>query len=305
MRRLPPVEATRLDGRPGRLGWVDRRIRSEVRAATGCSPVSTCRHRPSRVPFLICPPLHAEFTRNYRREVLLLAGSSWPRASRSSGSTTGVPETAIVRSDVTFDTMRDDAQESLEHLASACGMEVGSIVGARWGALVAAATASRLPGVGVVLWDPLVEASTFFRDAFRASRIQKLKGGDEPPAPGEDLGVRLKAGQAVDVVGYTIEGGLYASSLGRSLEGELGSSPRSVLLLQVGPLKDVRPDLAGVAERWRAARLDVEIQVIRGEGSWWLVDDRRQDEGKSSMTVELVNSTAAWIVARSGEEGPS
>jgi hypothetical protein len=113
------------------------------------------------------------------------------------------------------------------------------------------------------------------------------------------------AGEAIDVVGHTIQRGLYESSVGRTLADELGPTPRSMLLLQIGSSSRVRPDLAEQAGRWRAAGFRADVQTVEGEETWWLLDERWHDEGSRPMTGELIGSTTAWVLARSQEHAGS
>jgi alpha/beta superfamily hydrolase len=275
--------------------------RIQFRGSSG-ERMFSCSYLPASSPrgaVLICPSVHGEFTRNYRRDVLLarrLASDGFAVERfhyRGTGNSDGEGR------EVTFDTMREDALGSLEHVSASCGKEVGFLIGTRWGALVAASVASSHPGLGLVLWDPFVDTSAFFRHAFRARLIQELKSGVERPPTGEELTRRLRMGESVDVVGHMLDVGLYESSLGRTLEGELGLGPRSILLLQIGPLTDVKPDLVRLTDRCKAAGLHVDVEIVRGKETWWLVDDRWEDEAGSSMTMKLLETTAAWIAAHS------
>jgi hypothetical protein len=204
--------------------------------------------------------------------------------------------------------MQDDAIASLEHLRRVAELDTEFLVGTRWGALVAAATSEHTPGAALVMWEPLFEAKRFFKDAFRTRMVAELKSGVERPTTGEELALRLRSGEAVDVVGHTIESPFYESSVERSLVDVLGSSPRSLLLVQIGPSTTVRPELARHIDRWRSAGFRADVATVEGDETWWLVDTRWHDEGSRPMTRELIGTTAAWIVdlteQRSGKERP-
>ena len=270
--------------------------------------VYTYEYRPAAPPraaVLICPALHAEFTRSYRREVLLARrlvadGFAVQRFHyRGTGNSDGDGE------DVRVSTMRDDAAESLEHLQAWSGVDAPVLVGTRWGALVAAAAASTHPSAGLVLWEPLLDASRFFRDAFRTKLVNDRKSGIEQPETGDVLGARLQAGESVDLIGHTIHAALYQSSVGRTLEGELGSTPRPMLVIQIATSTTIRPDLASRLEAWRGAGFAAEVEPVEGAETWWLVDERWTDEGRQALTGRLVDLTSEWVAARAAERGPA
>ncbi len=204
-------------------------------------------------------------------------------------------------SDLTFGTMREDAVACLEHVLAESGATDGFVLGTRWGALPAASAAATDPDTSLVLWEPLLDAARFFKDAFRTRLVAERKAGVERPASGEELSGHLLAGEPIDVVGHTLEPGLYGSSIGRTVADELGPTPRTVLVLQIGPSSKLRPALSAQVERWRDTGFRVDVETIEGDETWWLIDERRHDEGDRPMTHRLVASTAAWIGAVSTE----
>jgi hypothetical protein len=156
-----------------------------------------------------------------------------------------------------------------------------------------------------VLWEPLLDASRFFRDAFRTKLVNDRKSGVEQPETGEILGARLQGGESVDLIGHTIHAALYQSSVGRTLEGELGETPRSMLIVQIATSTSLRPDLASRVEAWRAAGFAVDVEPVEGAETWWLVDERWTDEGRQALTGRLVDLTSGWVAARAAEGRPA
>ena len=267
----------------------------------------SCHYRPSAIPLggvVICPSVHAEFTGSYGREVLLArrlaeAGFAVQRFHyRGTGNSDGTGR------EVTFDSMREDAQVSLGHLRSEVAGPV-CLLGTRWGAMVAASAAAFEPEAPLVLWEPLVEGWRFFREAFRSMMVAELRDGVDTPTTGEEYVRRLEAGASVDIVGHTIEPALYASWVGRKLTDEVGSTPRSILVAQIGPSDTTPPELTRAAEAWRAARFDVEVRSFRGERSSWLVDERWHNEASQSPTATLIADTIGWIRERTVGSSPT
>ncbi len=276
--------------------------RAEFRGDIGAR-IFTYLHLPASAPraaVAICSPLLGEFAKNYRREVLLaraLARQGFAALRfhyRGSGNSDGDA------ADLTFDSMREDALVSIEHLRAVAPTGPLTIVGCRWGALIAASAANAVPGAGVALWEPLLDSAGFFKDAFRSRLVREIRRGVEGPASGRELEEQLRRGESVDVVAHRLDAPLYRSSAGRSLESELGSAPRRVLVVQVGPTGSVRPDMDRLVERWRAAGIRVDAEGVRGEETWWLIEERYVDETTRSLTGALIGRTVAWIGAGAG-----
>jgi pimeloyl-ACP methyl ester carboxylesterase len=244
----------------------------------------------------VCSPLHGEFIRNYRREVLLAralaaAGQAVLRFHyRCSGNSDGDGR------DLTFDSMRTDAIAGIDRLRADIPGSPLTVVGTRWGSLIAASAASLYPEASLVLWEPVTTASRFFADAFMSRRVREVRRGERPPAD-EELRDRLVAGESVDVVAHRLEPALYRSSVDRTLDGELGSAVRRVFAAQIGPTASVRPDLATLVKRWEEAGLQVEAIGLKGEETWWLVEERYDSPSELPVSLELIEITTSWITS--------
>jgi alpha/beta superfamily hydrolase len=251
-----------------------------------------------RGALVVCSPLLGECMRNYRREVLLarLLGSHGFAVVRFHYRFTGNSDGG--EESLSFDSMREDALDCVEHLqGEAPGIPL-FLLGTRWGALIAASAAAAHPGADLVLWEPLLEAHRFFREAFRSRLVKDMRDGVEHPATGQQLESSLHGGEPVEVPAHRIHPELHRSSSGRSLTGELGDARRSILAIQVGPTGSVRTELSGEVDRWRAGGLEVQVSAVRGEESWWLVDERWDDEAKRPMTREVMSITTNWMEER-------
>lgn len=287
----PPATSTSSDGSVERAEYI---------GAPG-ERVFSFLHLPRsdpRAAVLICSPIHGEFARNYRREVLFARrlvreGIAVERFHyRFTGNSDGDGE------HLSFDSMVEDSSTCSQHLLREAGEVPFIIVGARWGSIVAASAAARCPDAAVVLWEPLLETSRFFKDAFRNKVVKEKRAGTKDIETGQDLERRLVAGEPVDVVAHRIEVELYRSSVGRSLASELGPHPRDLLVVQLGSTGTLRPDLLSLVERWRAAGLRVDTESVRGEEAWWLVDETVYDEEARPMTQALIGASTEWIGRR-------
>ena len=281
--------------------------RAELRGPEGERLVAIVHLPPSgpRGAVVICSPLLGEFMRNYRREVLLAReltsrGFAVERFHyRFTGNSDGEDE------DLTYDSMRQDALAAVEDIRSRAPGGPLVLIGARWGAMIAASAAGEHPEADVVLWEPILETARYFKEAFRAKLVKERRDGAERPVTGRELEASLAEGRPVEVPGYRVFPNLYRTAIDRKLAAELGDAHRRLLAIQVGPTGSVRPELARHVDRWREAGLEVDASAVRGEESWWLIDERWHDEGQRPMTKELIAVTADWIEARSAEEGTS
>jgi hypothetical protein len=64
----------------------------------------------------------------------------------------------------------------------------------------------------------------------------------------------------------------------------------------------VRAELGRLVERWRTVGLRVDVTAVKGEESWWLVDERWHDEAQRPMTKELLALTTSWVDERTTED---
>jgi alpha/beta superfamily hydrolase len=258
---------------------------------------------PSPVGVLICPGLQAEFSRNYRREVLLARGLAALGFCVQRFHYRGTGNSDGNSSEATFSTMVEDAVLSAEWMRSKEGCEHLVVLGTRLGGLVAAAAAKRLGSTSLVLWEPFTEPNTYFREIFRAGRIHELeKGANIGPSQESQIQELRRSGE-LDVLGYSIDRGLYESVKDRRLEEELGELRRPVLLLAVSSRGALKKDLARLVTHLQSLQFQVETHVIAmTEEPWWFVGGRSRDE-ESSLARELIQVTADWMERTSMSEG--
>jgi hypothetical protein len=243
---------------------------------------------------VLCPSLHAEFLGNYRKEVLLArdlaaAGLAVQRFHhRGEGNSLGAPE------DVTFERLCADATVAGDRLRERTGVDQLAFLGTRLGALVAAATSSG----PLVLWEPVLDARTYFREAFRARRMRELKDGVAEPSSAPSLEAQLSDEGSVDVLGYTIHRSLFESLRPQHLA--IGDVPRPVLIVQIAKRAELRREYTAAAEAWRSAGCPVDTAVVDDDESWWFVGEDWQPEERRSGTATLVAETRRWLLGHYG-----
>src|SRR4030095_10291544 len=120
---------------------------------------------------LICPALHSDFERAYRMDVLLSRALSAHGYAVHRFHYRGHGNSEGVASEVTFETMREDALAAAQRLRRVAKVEPRAFVGTRWGALVAASAASEHDGAPLVLWEPTMQAARYLRAGGRERAV--------------------------------------------------------------------------------------------------------------------------------------
>ncbi|MFN2390163.1 MAG: serine aminopeptidase domain-containing protein [Actinomycetota bacterium] len=242
---------------------------------------------------VICTSISADFTANYRREVALgralaARGVAVQRFHyRGTGHTFGEPEA------MTFSGMVEDALAAADQLRSSTGVSALAFMGTRWGALVSAAAARRFPGAPLILWEPVLEAKRFFRDATRARIMASVAQNKAERLTGERIIAELKEHGTLDILGYTMGLPLYETSEARTLTDELGDDPRPLLLVPLNPAAAVDRRFTEAAARWSEKGFAVTTTAIAVQESWWFRDD------KMPGTVDdLVDLTGDWLLGQ-------
>lgn len=272
----------------------------ETYGFVGESPLRTFRvlHAPLAAPvggLVVCCPYQAELPANYRREVLLARSLAAKGIAVERFHYRGAGQSDGDVSDLTFDSMLEDARAAASRLRGEVDERVIAFMGTRLGGVVAAAAASDFPGAPLALWEPVADPAGYFREIFRGQLIARAKGAATPTTTSRTLEALLEDG-AVDVLGYTIARVNYESALAHRLVNEVGSHPRPILLLQMGGRKGLRRAYAELADRWRSEGSQVLAQQTTQGTAWWFGGGRRPDlEERSAPASEVVDVTVEWI----------
>jgi alpha/beta superfamily hydrolase len=250
---------------------------------------------------IICPPLEAETIRHYRKEVLLgralaARGHAAVRFNyRGTGNSDGEG------SEVTFDDMARDALTVADWLRERTGVERIAFLGTRWGALVAA-NAARRGSAPLALWEPVVSAASYFRETLRWRLMHDIKylepSADRPTTQG--LIEQMREHGSVDVMGYPVHWSLYSSSSERTLQEEVGTDPRQILLVQLSLERELRAEYRRLLEAWTVSGLDVRSELITDEVAWRFQVVRWAAEEDRPETDRLLSTTTAWLEGHLG-----
>ena len=269
----------------------------------------SCLHVPSAPPtagVLVCSPLHADFVKNYRSEVLLAREFADHGIAVLRFHYRGQGHSDGEASDVTLRSLVDDAVLALDHLRTRTGVDRIGLVGSRLGGLVTAAVASTLEEAPLVLWEPVLRSDTYVREAIRSKMISSLSSAPQDKLSSDALMSYLNDRGSVDIHGYPLFRDLVRSLEGRSLVGELGSTPRAVYVTQISRGPSIRGDLFAVLDEWTRLGFDADVQRVAGEVAWWFRGAGQAREGsEASLATGMVADTVAWMTSHLIEESGS
>lgn len=249
---------------------------------------------------VICSPLHADFTKHYRTEVELgrtLARHGFATLRfhyRGTGHSKGDPAA------LTMSSMVGDARKAIDYLTDETSLDRIAFLGSRLGGCVAAAVTASAPGSPLVLWEPVIAASRYLREAERATLVVDLaQHGNHPDVR---VGGQLDASDSVDVHGYPVTRALI-DSFSVSLPDLLGDRARPILLLQVGKSTHLRPEYAGCAQGWTSQGFDVTTDILRGEVSWWFRGAGFGRDDTDRVASEGSEKVVTWLLDRGRQTG--
>lgn len=244
---------------------------------------------------LICPPLHADFARNYRNEVLLAreltrAGHAVMRFHyRGQGHSDGDARS------MTFGSLKEDALTAVDFLRSQIGTGPLAFIGCRLGGLVAAATAATHGGAPVALWEPVLDPASYVREAVRARAIGSLAGSASDPASTGRLMEQFLRQGWLDIYGYPIYLELFRSLEGRDLRSELGDDVRPILLVQIATSRELTPRYASLVKDLTSLGLPVATHRVTSAAGWWFRGAGKDRERPELLTEETVSTTVEWL----------
>jgi pimeloyl-ACP methyl ester carboxylesterase len=243
---------------------------------------------------VICPAILSEYDHTYSIDVslaraLAARGIAVHRLHyRGSGHSDGEP------SEMTFETMLQDALAATARFSAEVGVEQPLILGVRFGSLLAAAVAAAGSGGSpLVLWDPALSGRAYFRDAWRADMMFQINEGAKP-ATRDAFPALLERDNQVDVLGYPICKGLYESALERTLLDETGTGARRMLILRGGPPASARPKLDEAVEELRGRGCEVDVEVLDDALILWFQGPEMRRNARPHV-AELIARTVDWI----------
>jgi pimeloyl-ACP methyl ester carboxylesterase len=194
--------------------------------------------------------------------------------------------------DVTFADLVDDACAAADYAKGVSGATEIVWVGVRFGCLVAAAViARRNDGAGLALWEPLHQASEYFRAAIRTKLFCEVARGRRSKATVDDCLKQLEATGVLPVIGTYLYAGLWASSRDADLNDLLSDWKGDTLIAQVQrrpALSTNNHNLSSAIEK-RGGK--VTVALIGQEPSWTMLPVVRPQW----VSTELLTATMEWL----------
>jgi hypothetical protein len=253
-----------------------------------------------RAAALICSPLYAEFTRNYRREVLMArrlaaSGVAVQRFHyRGTGNSDGAP------GDITFETMRRDALLALDRLRTTSEGAQVCLIGARYGGLVAGALLPTVPDALVAIWDPIVDPSRYLLDILRARSIVRLKKSDEPPDPPLSNVAEQSGDDLIDVMGYEVRRSLFQDGVSSPFLAGIRDTSGAVLLVSLGADPRRSREVQAITSALEGRAASVEVLTCHETEPWWFTSGALV---RKDLLTEPVVITVGWLLGHLAEGG--
>ena len=279
---------------PGSLARQETRL---IPSADGQILVST--HIPDTTPvaaLFICNSFAHPFAQNYRREALLGRTLSSQGVVVRRFSYRGTGESSGSPFDLTTPAMIDDASVALADFAGMSNRLPLFVLGTHWGSHVAACVASKHPGTRLILWDPVLDGQSLFRQMFRslwATTANRVAGIGR-----EEVLQRLNATGAADIHGYPYSLRFHTEAESRSLL-EMSIAPSTeVFIVGFNKRGDVPAGLRELERRLNGQGHTVEVRHVCAAETWWVQDSGEYvSEEDSDYTKHALSHTVSWIMA--------
>jgi alpha/beta superfamily hydrolase len=253
-----------------------------------------------RLGIVMCPAILGDFASNYRREVVgarSLASRGFPVIRfhyRGAGNSDGD------LSEISFDTMVEDALAAAAALERSGGVSDIAFLGTRFGSLVAAAASRTREAGAVAFWEPMSDARSYFREMNRTRMMHDVSDGQRQGSSFDDLAADLQANGYADLLGYTLGRRLFESTLDRTLLVELGERPADVLMVQFNLRKGIDRSRQTLADALRERGCDVQLEAVQGVEMWGLHAEGWTPIENRTDVKHLMEITTTWFAARTG-----
>ncbi|HEV8339868.1 MAG TPA: alpha/beta hydrolase [bacterium] len=260
---------------------------------TGGSTVFEVAYLPAagaRIGVVICCPVLVEQLTNYRYEVLLARSL----ASRGVGvfrfHYRGTGHSGGEDSELSLDTMVDDALRAAERAQTRLGVDRLVLVGTRLGALVAGRVARHAPTAGLVFWAPVVDGARYLNELIRARLARELKDSRFAGAGTSAWKEELETRGWIDILGYALHSTLHRSVLHSRLDADVEGARIPALLVQFGRGDSLRPDLSRLRNALTEGGGRVDVRSIREEPAWFF------PSSPMKSAPRLLKMTTEWVL---------
>lgn len=239
---------------------------------------------------MICSPVHAEFMKNYRREVRLarrLAGLGVAAVRlhyRGTGNSIGDPASVSINS------FAADIVSTVVELTRVRGLPSPAYLGTRVGAVVASVAAPE--SASLALWEPVLRGDRWLKEGIRAATISSVSRQHMPDSDPRTPLERLESAGVLDLLGFALYRTLLDDVRRISLEDSITSRGGRMLLVQIGGGPGPRPANLQLVDRLRAKGADIQLLVKGREVAWWFEDGGARDFESDD---DIIEPTATWL----------
>lgn len=168
--------------------------------------------RNRQIPVVICPPDGEErewSQRSLVRSARALAAAGHP-VLRFDFMGQGESEGAF--EDSTIASRANDLRSSVDLLRQATG-SMPAVVAVRLGALIATQCATTTPLTHLVLWEPILNGSTYINELLRVNLAGQMVSNTKKTQTRQELLEAIRAGGSVNVNGYNLTSGFVNEAL--------------------------------------------------------------------------------------------
>jgi pimeloyl-ACP methyl ester carboxylesterase len=295
------------------FGISERFVDVELRSGSTVGVLARPSGDPAPIGWLICHSFGPEQANLYAVEVAVarrLARRGFPVLRfhcQGYGDSARTDFTPSVESHV------QDTMDAVEVLRALTGARTVGLVGARFGAAVAAMVA---PGTGadlLVLLAPVVRGKRYLRQLIRARAIIELAEDGTPDAGPEDPWAALQAGGSVSVRGSMITADDYRAFDRIDLR-EIDDVAGAALVVQVSTSEEPSRDVTELVDHLRSAGVAVSTRIatdrfasLFGERHFRPADDDVLADMAADLNENIAGMVADWCagLVQTQQEGGS
>jgi pimeloyl-ACP methyl ester carboxylesterase len=242
---------------------------------------------------VICSPLFSERLANYRREVALARALVSYGFAAIRFDYVGAGHSDGHNCDLSVESMIRDTVSVTGWAQGRLRTEGLIFVGTRLAAFAAAAAATTMGCDGLVLIEPALAGSSYFRELLRAKRLQSVASSSELEDPLETM----RSVGWMDILGYQVGERLATSVSGLRLLDAAGRAAQRQLVVQIAP--DLRPREAyrEFVQQLADVGAQAQLRSIEGRPSWWFSGAHWFDAESRRVNDEVAREVIGWLAA--------
>ena len=241
---------------------------------------------------VVCSPVHAEFRRNYRREIRLAHALAEAGIATIRFHYMGTGDSDGDAQSLSLKTMLADTSRAFDFLRHRAGVTDVDVLGTRLGGFVAAQLAARIGG-RLVIWEPVTDARRYFGEVFRAKRLAGVVVDGAGSTSAEML-AELESTGSLDINGYEVGRRLYRSAIAATYPG---TGVPAGLLVPASRATEIRPEVRDLADHLSGGTGAFDVARSDPGPGWWIDNERATARDRIAADQALVDLTAGFLTA--------